>query len=78
MKRQNDPRHFSRLLAIQTLFSENFNLEDSRGRHSVKELKELNNISKYDKDLFEKILNGVREEKEKIDEKIKEHAPQWL
>jgi transcription antitermination protein NusB len=77
MKRQNDPRHFSRLLAIQTLFSENFNIEGARRDHSIKELKELNNIDKYDKVLLQKLLDGVREHKEEIDQQIHEHAPQW-
>ena len=77
MKRRNDPRHFSRLLAIQTFFSENFETKNKRCKHSLKDLKEINEIKKYDKDLFNKLIEGVKENKSEIDEKIKEHAPQW-
>ena len=77
MKRKRDPRHFARLLAIQTFFSENFDIEGKRKKHTLKDLKEINEIKNYDKNLFNKILEGVRENKEKIDEEIKNHAPQW-
>lgn len=77
MKRKRDPRHFARLLAIQTFFSDNFDNDDKRNKHSIKELKNINEIKDYDKDLFNKILQGVKENKDKIDEEIKNHAPQW-
>ena len=77
MKRKNDPRHFARLLAIQVLFSENFNVDRQNNAHSLRELLELNEIKKYDKDLFRKLVEGVREKKEEVDIQIKEHAPQW-
>ncbi len=77
MKRKNDPRHFARLLAIQVLFSKSFNSGGDDAVHSIEELTEINNITKYDKELFNKIVDGVKEKTEEIDVKIKEHAPQW-
>lgn len=77
MKRKNDPRHFARLLAIQVLFSENFNVDRKNNAHSLKELLALNEITKYDKELFKKLVEGVRENREEVDVQIKEHAPQW-
>ncbi len=77
MKRKDDPRHFTRLFAIQTLFSENFKTEQEREMHTIKELKEINEVKKYDKDLLEKIVEGVKENRVEIDEEIKKHAPQW-
>lgn len=77
MKRQNDPRHSARLLAIQILFSENFS-ENSEGRkHTLKDLKEINEIKKYDKELLDKLVEGVKEKKKEIDLQIQENAPQW-
>jgi transcription antitermination protein NusB len=77
MKRKNDPRHFARLLAIQVLFSKSFNSNNSDQLHSMKELAEINDIKKYDKELFQKLVEGVEEKKEEIDKKIEEYAPQW-
>ncbi len=77
MKRKRDPRHFARLLAIQTFFSENFDLEGKRKKHSLKDLKEINEIKDYDKELFNKIIEGVKKNKEDIDEEIRKYAPQW-
>jgi transcription antitermination protein NusB len=77
MKRQNDPRHSARLLAIQVLFSEHFSENPESRRHSLKDLMSLNEISKYDKELFKNLTEGVRENRESIDLQIKEHAPQW-
>ena len=77
MKRKSDPRHFARLLAIQTLFSENFDKDKKRSKHTIKELKEINEIKNYDKELYNKIIQGIKENWEEIDEGIKKHAPQW-
>ncbi len=77
MKRKNDPRHYARLLAIQVLFSDSFNSSEIDKTHSIKDLLAINEIKKYDKELFTKLVEGVKEKKEEIDEQIKEHAPQW-
>ncbi len=77
MKRKNDPRHFSRLLAVQTLFAENFKTDSGIMGHSVEDLVEINEIEKYDKELFNKLVEGVRNSREEIDEFVKKHAPQW-
>jgi transcription antitermination protein NusB len=77
MKRKNDPRHFTRLLAVQTLFCENFDTTEKRQKHTLKDLKEINEITKYDKELLRKIVEGVKENRVEIDKQIKEHAPQW-
>ncbi len=77
MKRKDDPRHFTRLLAIQTLFSDSFDTTKKRKKHSLKELKDINDIKKFDKELFESIIQGVTENKEEIDKKIAKYAPQW-
>ncbi len=77
MKRKNDPRHFARLLAIQTLFTENFDINGEKQKHKIKDLVQINEIGKYDKELLENLITGVKENREEIDKKIKEHAPQW-
>ena len=77
MKRQNDPRHSARLLAIQVLFSEHFSDNAEGRKHTLKDLKENNEIKKYDTDLFNKLIEGVKDNKNEIDLQIKEHAAKW-
>jgi transcription antitermination protein NusB len=77
MKRKNDPRHYARLLAIQTLFSESFKVSGHKKQHSLKELVEINEIEKYDKKLLQKLIAGVNENIEAIDQQIIQYAPQW-
>jgi len=77
MKRKNDPRHSARLLAIQTLFSESFKVSGNKKPHSFKELVEINEIDKYDKELLKKLIQGVNENMEEIDKQIIQYAPQW-
>jgi N utilization substance protein B len=79
MKRETDPRHLAREIALQTLFSEDFHKEKTLNieTFSPEELLEIDNIEEYDKELCVKILNGVREKRADIDALIIEFAPQW-
>ncbi len=77
MKRKNDPRHLARLLAVQTLFCENFKLSQEEHFHSLKDLVDLNKIDNYNQELYENLINGVKENYDKIDKYITEFAPQW-
>lgn len=78
MKRATDPRHFARILALQELFSKDFN-KDSINTDIIPlpELLELDEIEKYKNDLYENIKEGVLDNKEKIDTIITKYAPQW-
>ncbi len=78
MKRATDPRHLARILALQGLFSKDFNpvnlpLEEI----PVEELAGMDEIEAYNKDLYSQILEGVPAEKQTIDDLIVKHAPQW-
>lgn len=79
MKRETDPRHLAREIALQTLFSEDFYKEKHLNVESFspEELSTIDEIGEYDKELCVKILNGVREQRGEIDELISEFAPQW-
>lgn len=78
MKRSTDPRHQARILALQELFSEYFNVEDIPTEEiTVSELMEINEMVDYNKDLYAKIVDGVSGNTRNIDEIIKLHAPQW-
>lgn len=78
MKRSTDPRHQARILVLQELFSWYFNVEDIPVEEiSVKELLDINEMTEYNEELYDKILDGVIENKDKIDELIKKYAPQW-
>lgn len=78
MKRTTDPRHLARILALQELFSKYF-LTNSEIIETipVEELVEIDEIEDYNKELREKILFGVIENKEAIDNMITRYAPQW-
>ena len=78
MKKATDPRHLSRELALQTLFSKDFN----NGREGVMDfdittLSELDEIETYNQELYKDIINGVRERNSEIDDIIVKFAPQW-
>jgi len=78
MKRSTDPRHQARILALQDLFSRYFNVEDIPIEEiSADELLEINSMKEYDLKLYDKIVDGVMEKKEEIDNLIKKYAPQW-
>ena len=72
MKRSTDPRHQARILALQELFSEYFNVEDIPTEEiTVSELMEINEMVDYNKDLYAKIVDGVSGNTRNIDEIIK-------
>lgn len=77
MKRKKDPRHLARILAVQTLFSENFDKLTGRQIYSLNDLMDMNNLTNYDEELFDKLVNGVKENLEGIDKYITHYAPQW-
>ncbi|PKN02962.1 transcription antitermination factor NusB [Candidatus Dojkabacteria bacterium HGW-Dojkabacteria-1] len=78
MKKATDPRHLSRELALQTLFSKDFNgTKDGVIDFEVSDLSEIDEIEDYNKDLYNDIVNGVPQKKEEIDQVITQFAPQW-
>ncbi|HOT60945.1 MAG TPA: transcription antitermination factor NusB [Candidatus Dojkabacteria bacterium] len=78
MKRATDPRHLARVLALQELFSKDFN-KDSINTDIIPltELIELDEITEYDTKLYEKIKEGVLDNTTQIDSIITKYAPQW-
>lgn len=78
MKRATDPRHLARVLALQELFSKDFN-KDSVNTDIIplSELIELDEIEEYNTELYEAIKEGVLDNHDHIDEIIKQYAPQW-
>ncbi len=78
MKKATDPRHHARVLAVQYMFTADFN-KDREGmiQYDATALSEIDSIEKYDKDLYERIVNGVKEKVEEIDTLIREYAPTW-
>lgn len=78
MKKATDPRHLSRELALQTLFSKDFNsTREGVIDFDVSDLSVLDEIETYNTELYESLIQGVRERRDEIDEIIKEFAPQW-
>lgn len=78
MKKATDPRHLSRELALQSLFSRDFNNgKESTVDFDVKELSLIDEIETYNEELYLTLLNGVKQERESIDELITKFAPQW-
>lgn len=78
MKKATDPRHLSRELALQTLFSKDFNnSREGVMDFDIATLSELDEIETYNPELYNDIINGVRERSSEIDEIIVKFAPQW-
>jgi N utilization substance protein B len=76
MKTPNDPRHQARVLVLQKLFADSF-MELDRVELTVEDLKEIDEIDKYDTSLYEAILKGVSEQRGEIDAFITKYAPAW-
>jgi len=78
MKKANDPRHLSRELALQSLFSKDF-ISDKNSviDFDVSELSVLDEIDAYNQELYTNLVDGVREKQQEIDEIIVKYAPQW-
>jgi len=78
MKRSTDPRHLARILALQNLFTKYFAQEDIvTDTIPITELLAIDEIEKYDTELFEKITEGVVKNIDEIDKMITQYAPQW-
>jgi len=78
MKRSTDPRHLARILALQGLFSKFFTQgEIEMEMIPISDLLTIDEIDEYDKELFERITEGVIENREHIDGIIERYAPQW-
>jgi len=74
----SDPRHIARVLAVQYLFSQ-YRQENEPGflTFEVESLLQILEEEKYDKNLYEKLIDGVETQVEELDNIIKEKAPEW-
>lgn len=74
----SDPRHIARILAVQYFFSQ-YKQENEPGfvPFEVESLLQILEEEKYDKSLYEKLIDGVESKKEELDNIIKEKAPEW-
>ena len=78
MKKSTYPRHLSRELALQNLFSKDCNKDrDNVIEVCLSELSALDEITEYNKELYKQLVSGVRGNMQKIDEIITKFAPQW-
>lgn len=81
MKTSKDPRHQSRVLALQKLFVHFFEQIEGPNTTSiiqeVPELLEINEIKKYDKPLYKALIEGIPSHLAEIDLLITKFAPQW-
>jgi N utilization substance protein B len=71
-----DPRHVSRALALQTLFTR---WSDSSTGESMQaaDLLDALEVSEYDPELFQAIIDSIEAHLEKIDSVISKLAPSW-
>lgn len=74
-----DPRHNSRIIALQQLFGMSFPGTKliNKPTFSVKELEEIDEIDRFDPKLLKRIVDGVVNNVENIDSIIQELAPEW-
>ena len=78
MKKATDPRHLSRELALQYLFSNDF-IPDKGSviEFDISQLTQLNEIDEYNHELYDSLVAGVKENQTQIDDLITKFAPQW-
>lgn len=78
MKRKSDPRHQSRIIALQKLFSMHFNEDvDEIQIQDISDIAQTSGTDKYDEKLAVKMVDGVEKNMKDIDKKIEKYAPQW-
>lgn len=79
MKTSQDPRHAARILVVQKLFFEDFRRLNKIEaiELTTADMVEIDEITEYDKKLFDKIYEGVQEKGEECDKMIVKYAPQW-
>jgi N utilization substance protein B len=74
-------RHLGRIVALQTLYEEDFRREVNDRSYKVKEVLERN-ISRYedtieDKKFIEQLVKGVSNHQQQLDDVIRPVAPEW-
>jgi len=76
--KSSDPRHIARVLAVQYLFSQN-RLDNNDGfvAFEVESLLQILEEEKYDKSLYEKLIDGVERNTQELDQLIITKAPEW-
>lgn len=75
----SDPRHIARILAVQYLFS-HYKQENEAGgflSFEVESLLQILEEEKYDKTLYEKLIDGVEANEADLDKIINDKAPEW-
>lgn len=76
-----DSRHNTRILILQKFFEKDFHAQreySNKSKYfSTTKLKEVDELRRYDKELFEKLLVGIETNQEDIDKIIKQLAPDW-
>ena len=74
MKTKKDPRHQSRVIAIQRLFEHLFRNEENESNWSAEGLLHTDETLKHDAELVEKLESGVSDNLEEIDQIIEKYA----
>ncbi len=74
-------RHLGRIVALQTLYEQDFRQEAGDGTFDLSEVL-ARNIDRYedtidDKKFIEQLVNGITAKQQEIDEKIRPLAPEW-
>ncbi|HSX00274.1 MAG TPA: transcription antitermination factor NusB [Patescibacteria group bacterium] len=74
-------RHLGRIIALQTLFEQDFRRVAGDDSFVLKEVL-VRNISRYqatvdDKDFIERLVNGVDEHESELDAELQPVAPEW-
>jgi len=74
-------RHLGRIVALQTLYEEDFRLEVNDPSASLDEILERN-IGRYDetiedKAFIEELVRGIKNKQTELDETIRPVAPEW-
>lgn len=74
-------RHLGRIVALQTLYEQDFRREVEDSAFSLEEVL-ARNIERYadtidDKEFIQKLVNGVADKENELDELIRPVAPEW-
>ncbi len=81
MKNKKDPRHTTRIIVLQKLFTEQFSEKLNQNKKYIQptlnNIKEINENADYNDEMYQDLYKSIKNNKDKINKIIHENAPQW-
>ncbi len=81
MKNKKDPRHTTRIIVLQKLFTEQFSKELNKNEKYIQptlsSITKINKNAEYNKKMYQNLYKEIKKNQNKLNDIIQENAPQW-